>query len=90
MIVPDKPRPIEINEDPDFVKQWLIDKYLPYQNWLLRNNLFNEEFIQIGDTFSEWFYTNWEDIKTNSMSLVSNWLYNNASTFNNKNKINII
>jgi hypothetical protein len=90
LIVPEKPVYIEIDSEIDFVKKWLVHKYLPYQNWLLRNNVYQEDFIRIGDSFSDWLYTNWEDIKTNSMSLVSNWLYRNASAFGNKDKINIV
>lgn len=90
LIVPDKPTVVEIDSEVDFVKKWLVNKYLPYQNWLLKNNLYEEDFVDIGDSFSDWFYTNWEDIKANSVSLVSNWLYKNSSSFENQNKINVV
>ena len=90
LIVPEKPDTIEIDSSMDYVKNWLIQKYFPYQNWLLKNNIYEKDFLNIGDSFSEWFYTNWEDIKTNSKSLVSHWLYKTAPTLENIDKINIV
>ena len=90
LIVPPKPESIENNWDLNQVKDWLTRKYIPYYDWLLRNNKHDEEFLNIGDSFSVWLYDNWEDVKNNSNLFVSNWLYNNSSSFTKPDKFNII
>ncbi len=90
LIVPEKPELITDNWELNKVKEWLTKRYFPYYDWLLRNNKYDSDFLNIGDSFSLWLYENWEDVKNNSKSLVSNWLYNNSSSFNKSDKINII
>ena len=90
LIVPPKPEKMDKSWELNQVKDWLIRKYIPYYDWLLRNNKHDVDFLFIGDSFSEWLYENWEDIKSNSKSLVSNWLYNNSSSFTKPDKYNII
>ena len=90
LIIPPKPEAIDKDWEIDQVKDWLTKKYIPYYDWLLRNNNHDVDFLNIGDSFSVWLYDNWEDIKANSKSLVSNWLYNNSSSFTKPDKVNII
>lgn len=89
LIKPTKPEPIDSNSSFEEVKQWATEQYLPYYNWLRINNIYDEEFIQIADTFSEWLYSNWEDVRANSNSLVANWFYNNSESFKDSEKINL-
>lgn len=90
LIMPARPSKISTEEDIETVKEWLRNKYLPFYEWLNKNNKHDEDLIEVGDTFSEWYYENWEHIKANSNSLVSNWFYKNSKSFNEKDKISLI
>ncbi len=90
LIKPPKPMPLPVNADFKTVNEWLITSYFPYHNWLDVNDFSDEEIYEIGDSFSQWFYKNWEDIKSNSNRLVSNWLINHSPYFNRNDKINIV
>ncbi|MCB9211064.1 MAG: hypothetical protein H6609_16990 [Ignavibacteriales bacterium] len=90
LIRPERPVRVELDSEISAVKTWATDSYLPYIKWLLRNNIVDNEIYKIGDSFSEWFYTNWEDIKSDSNSLVANWIFNNANELNISDKINIV
>lgn len=90
LIVPMKPKPLQDDTTFEIVKDWLLNEYLPYQSWLVKNNYYDEDFLKIGDSFSEWLYNKWEDISFNSNALVCNWLYNNSRSLQNNGKVNII
>ncbi len=90
LIKPAKPTPLSETADFETVKDWLLSSYFPYINWIVLNDFYDEEIYEIGDSFSLWFYKNWEDIKTNSNRLVSNWLFNHSNYFNKNDKINIV
>jgi len=90
LIMPLKPNKIDIDDSIENVRRWVTEEYLPYYNWTIKNQYFDNDLAEIADSFSSWLYENWEDVRANSHSLVANWLYKNSSSFNLNDKVNVV
>lgn len=90
MIRPPKPDAPEIDWSFDQMISWATETYLPYQAWCSTQEQFETELYQIGDKFSEWLITNWNDLHANSKRMVFNILPNITSILKNPDTVNLV
>lgn len=64
IIPPAKPATPNITWEADQWLEWAINSYLPYQFWLEEQNLYDKEIVTFSETFADWFYKNFIELKS--------------------------
>jgi len=64
IIPPEKPVTPNITWEADQWLEWAINSYLPYQFWLEEQNLYDKEIVTFSETFANWFYKNFIELKS--------------------------
>ena len=90
MIRPAKPSDPDPNWDAESMLAWATDSYLPYQAWCDRQEQFDPDFYVIGDRFSEWLISKWDDLHANSKRMVFNILPNKAAELKQSGIVNLV
>jgi hypothetical protein len=90
LIRPVKPKYPELNWDVNSMLSWATESYLPYQSWCNAHDQFDPDLFNIGDRFSEWLMTNWDDIHSNSKRMVFNILANKAVELKKPGTVNLV
>lgn len=89
LLKPAVPEPPDISWPFETMINWATKAYMPFLMWADSNNFLDNELIAQGDIFSQWLYKNWEDLRSNSKSIVFNILPNNTVTFQNTDVVNL-
>ncbi len=69
---------------------WATNLYLPYQAWCSQQANFDRELFSIGDQFSEWLISHWEDIQANSGRMIFNILPNITPQLKDDSRVHLI
>lgn len=90
MIRPAKPSDPDPQWDAESMLAWTTDSYMPYQAWCDRQEEFDPDLYVIGDRFSEWLISKWDDLHANSKRLVFNILPNKAAELKRVGIVNLV
>jgi hypothetical protein len=90
MIRPAKPNDPDTNWDSETMLAWVTDSYLPYQTWCDRQEQFDPDLYMIGDRFSEWLISKWDDLHANSKRMVFNILPMKAAELKKAGVLNLV
>ena len=90
LIRPPKPGVPDMDWDVDAMFNWVVSTYLPYQAWCDAHDQFEPELYQIGDIFSQWLMSHWNNLHANSKRLVFNILPNKAAELKQPGKVNLV
>jgi hypothetical protein len=89
-IRPAKPHNPNIAWSVDQMLDWATNSYLPYQAWCGNQAQFDKDIYAIGDQFSDWLMTNWNDFHANSRRMVFNILPNIATELLRRDRVNLV
>ncbi|HLO17498.1 MAG TPA: hypothetical protein VK206_21885 [Anaerolineales bacterium] len=89
-IRPAKPQPPNMAWSVDQMLDWATNSYLPYQAWCSKQAQFNQDIYAIGDQFSDWLMTHWNDLHANSRRMVFNILPNIATELLRHDRVNLV
>jgi hypothetical protein len=89
-IQPSKPTAPDLEWDVERMLAWAKEIYLPYQSWCDAQGRFDPTLYEIGDRFSEWLLTHWEDLHANSKRMVFNILPNIAPELKHPGWVNLV
>ncbi|MFA5872618.1 MAG: hypothetical protein WC832_01515 [Anaerolineales bacterium] len=88
------PPPFPSSPDRDWtdkkMMEWAITEYFPYYQWVLYTSKKFNPLEPLSIIFSDWFYSNFEEIKYNSKRMLSNFVPNNFEEFSDEKKINVV
>lgn len=90
MIRPAKPSYPDPQWNAETMLAWATDSYLPYQAWCDRQEQFDPDLYLIGDRFSEWLISKWDDLHANSKRMVFNMLPNKAAELKQAGIVNLV
>lgn len=90
MIQPPKPAAPELDWDVERMLAWAKESYLPYQAWCDAQDRFDAGLYALGDKFSEWLMSRWDDLHANSKRLVFNLLPNIAAELMRPGWVNLV
>lgn len=89
-IQPPKPAAPQLDWDLERMLAWARESYLPYQAWCDMLDRFDAELYALGDKFSEWLFTHWDDLHANSKRMVFNVLPNIAAELKHPGLVNLV
>jgi hypothetical protein len=90
MIQPPKPAAPEQEWDMERMLAWAREAYLPYQAWCDAQDRFEAGLYALGDKFSEWLMSRWDDLHANSKRMVFNILPNIAVELKRPGWVNLV
>lgn len=90
MIQPPKPAAPELEWDVERMLAWAQHEYLPYQAWCDAHDRFDADLYALGDRFSEWLMSRWDELHANSKRMVFNLLPNIAAELMRPGWVNLV
>ncbi len=90
LIRPSKPALPDLAWDADAMLVWAVNAYLPYQAWCDAHDQFEPELYQLGDIFSQWLMSRWDNLHANSRRMVFNILPNKAAELKQPGAVNLV
>jgi hypothetical protein len=90
LIRPAKPQSPNMAWNVDQMLDWATNSFLPYQAWCSKQGQFDKDIYEIGDQFSDWLMTHWNDLHANSRRMVFNILPNIATELLRPDRVNLV
>jgi hypothetical protein len=59
-----------VNWDWDQISKWAVDKYFPYKKWSLQHERHNKSIEEIANSYSNWLYMKYPELKNELSPLV--------------------
>ncbi len=70
---------------------WIANAYMPYHRWLEAQNKYDEELAGYAETFSDWYYQNFIELKNASPeSFTFSTLYNDRTAFLDNDRVALV
>ncbi len=89
-IPPDFPEEPKLDWSVDQMLVWCKKDYFPYYRWSINSSIPSDRLNNLGATFSEWYYKEYENIVSNNAHILYKFLPNNYEAFNSNNDVNIV